>query len=246
MSLIVLDGNKVSLDTISFNDTHNAIVFQGLSNLCRYANTSLKTVIQPFTLLEHSVAMAETALGSRCSPETVRMMLWHNAAAAYVGAIPASIRKISTQLQDIEDRVATQIFDHQCLPPLGDPQWVTVKKYDRMSLVAEVIIQHGIPYTDSNINDVANVWTDVGYFTTTHDMAVFKKMYNILIDIAHERDHTSNDPHRSMINRACDIDVMMDGHIKNGTFVTTYLFSGRKFYVVSNKDGMITDINLKG
>lgn len=92
LDYVIRKGMKAPLKNLPIGVMTRNIVFHGLSNINRFAGMEFPAMDEPFTVLEHSIAVAEVILDVTGNVELARTGLWHDAAEAYLGDVATPVK----------------------------------------------------------------------------------------------------------------------------------------------------------
>ena len=145
LDYVIRSGLKAPLKSLPIGAMTRDIVFHSLSNINRFAGMKFMAMDEPFTVLEHSIAVAEVLLDVTGNAEIARIGLWHDAAEAYLGDIATPVKNmLGSTYAELEARVEKQVLSYNTI---SDNQglWEEVKRYDLMCCIAEILVMSSAP-----------------------------------------------------------------------------------------------------
>ena len=221
------------------------VVFHGLSNINRFAGMEFPVMDEPFTVLEHSIAVAEVILDATGSVELARMGLWHDAAEAFIGDVSTPVKEmLGNTYTDLEACVERQIFNFNQIQD-NPEMWTEVKRYDLMCCIAEILVMSKKPMAPmQSIDQIIGSW--FGGRTFDYDIHIIKMFEEKLKLLFHVRVSSHTRARQSMRNRAHRLDHTLTHAIANAPTVTTHKFGSHNFRVTRDKNDKIVNIELMG
>lgn len=246
LDYVIRKGMKAPLKNLPISVMTRNIVFHGLSNINRFAGMEFPAMDEPFTVLEHSIAVAEILLDVTGNAEIARMGLWHDAAEAFLGDIATPVKHLlGSAYMELELCVENQVLRYNAI---SDDQglWEEVKRYDLMCCVAEIIVMTnlgGVPMnilTDMIIKD----WFDGQSFD--YDVHVINLFIEKLKQLYHVRVSAHTGARQAMRNRAHKLDHTLLNAIANAPTITTHKFNGHDFRITRDKNDKIINIEIMG
>lgn len=245
LDYVIRKGMKAPLKNLPISVMTRNIVFHGLSNINRFAGMEFPAMDEPFTVLEHSIAVAEVILDVTGNVELARMGLWHDAAEAYLGDIATPVKNLlGNAYTELEQRVEEQVLSYNRIsnpPELREE----VKRYDLMCCVAEILVMSN----SSNapvmaIDNVINNW--FGGRTFDYDIHIINTFKEKLKQLFHVRVSAHTGARQAMRNRAHKLDHALLNAIANAPTITTLKFNGHNFRITRDRNDKIINIEIMG
>lgn len=246
LDYVIRNGNKTLLTDLSVDAMSRDTIFHGLSNLNRFTGMRFPDCDEPFTVLEHSIAMAEVILDTTGNPELARMGLWHDAAEAFIGDIANPVKyMLSGDIIELEEKIEKQIFAHNKINI--DPELrLKIKHYDLTCCVAEILYMHGVQAAAINqVNVVCDDWLGGNRFgCNVYIVNVFINKLDILYK---NRSFFAMDARKSSRHKAIVLDDQLCKMIDNSPVFSTHTFNGNTFRVATDKtSNKIINIEIMG
>lgn len=245
LDYVIRGGMKAPLKRLPIGAMTRNIVFHGLSNINRFAGMEFHIMDEPFTVLEHSIAVAEVILDVTGNAELARMGLWHDSAEAYLGDVATPVKHmLGSVYTELEESVEKQVINYNGIsdnPELRED----VKRYDLMCCIAEILVMSD-PSKISvvTINNIINNW--FGGRTFDYDIHIINLFKDKLKQLFHIRVSAHTGARQAMRNRAHRLDHALQNVIANAPTITTHLFNGHNFRVTRDKNDKIINIELMG
>ena len=242
---VVRNGMRAPLKSLPIGVMTSDVIFHCLSNINRFTGMKFPVVDEPFTVLEHSLAVAEVILDVTGNAELARMGLWHDAAEAFLGDIATPVKNIlGRQYTDLEARVEEQVLSYNSIPDNPELR-AEVKRYDKMCCIAEIKVMTNSNNTPSVTSlMIINDW--FGGYTDGCDIHIISMFVEKLKQLYHVRVSAHTDARQAMRNRAHRLDHTLCHVIANGPLVTTHKFGGHDFRVTRDKNDKIINIEIMG
>lgn len=236
---------KAPLKNLPIGVMTRNIVFHGLSNINRFAGMEFPAMDEPFTVLEHSIAVAEVILDVTGNVELARMGLWHDAAEAYLGDIATPVKNLlGNAYTELEQRVEEQVLSYNRIsnpPELREE----AKRYDLMCCVAEILVMSNSSAAPvMTIDNVINNW--FGGRTFDYDIHIINMFKEKLKQLFHVRVSAHTGARQAMRNRAHKLDHTLLNVIANAPTITTLKFNGHNFRITRDKNDKIINIEIMG
>lgn len=244
LDYVIRKGMKAPLKNLPIGVMTRDIVFHGLSNINRFAGMKFIAMDEPFTVLEHSIAVAEIIMDVTGNAEFARMGLWHDAAEAYLGDIATPVKHmLGSDYVELESQVEKQVLKYN---NLSDNQelWEEVKRYDLMCCVAEILVMAESNATEMNVNNIVKDWFDGQSFDC--DIHIIKLFIGKLKQLYHVRVSAHTGARQAMRNRAHKLDYALLNAISNAPTITTHQFNGHNFRITRDKNDKIINIEIMG
>ena len=245
LDYVIRDGVKAPLKNLPISVMTPDIVFHGLSNINRFAGMKFPGMDEPFTVLEHSIAVAEILLDVTSNAEIARIGLWHDAAEAYLGDIATPVKYLlGSAYMEIEARVEDQVLRYNAI---SDNQglWEEVKRYDLMCCIAEIVVMSGAPRAPvMSVDNIIEEWFDGKSFD--YDMHIIDMFIEKLRQLYHVRVSAHTGARQVMRNRADKLDHTLLHAIANAPTITTHNFNRHNFRVTRDKNDKIINIEIMG
>ena len=242
---VIRNDMKAPLRSLPIGVMTSDVIFHCLSNINRFSGMRFPMADEPFTVLEHSLAVAEVILDVTGNAELARMGLWHDAAEAFLGDIATPVKNIlGRQYADLEACVEEQVLSHNSISDNPELR-AEVTRYDKMCCIAEIMVMTNRNNTPSVTSlMVINDWFD-GY-TDSCDIHIISMFVEKLKQLYHVRVSAHTDARQAMRNRAHRLDHALRHEIENGPLITTHQFNGYHFRITRNKDDKIINIEIMG
>lgn len=245
LDYVIRGGIKAPLKNLPIGVMTRDIVFHGLSNINRFAGMEFQAMDEPFTVLEHSIAVAEIILDVTGNAELARMGLWHDAAEAYLGDVATPVKNIiGNAYTELEQCVEEQVLSYNRVsnpPELRDE----VKRYDLMCCVAEILVMSNSSNAPvMTIDNVINNW--FGGRTFDYDIHIINMFKEKLKQLFHVRVSAHTGARQAMRNRAHKLDHTLLNAIANAPTITTHKFNGHNFRITRDKNDKIINIEIMG
>ena len=245
LDYVIRKGMKAPLKNLPIGVMTRNIIFHGLSNINRFAGMEFPAMDEPFTVLEHSIAVAEVILDVTGNAELARMGLWHDAAEAYLGDVATPVKNIiGNAYTELEQCVEEQVLSYNRVsnpPELRDE----VKRYDLMCCVAEILVMSNSSNAPvMTIDNVINNW--FGGRTFDYDIHIINMFKEKLKQIHHVRVSAHTGARQAMRNRAHKLDHALLNAIANAPTITTYQSNGHNFPITRDKNDKIINIEIMG
>ena len=245
LDYVIRKGMKAPLKNLPIGVMTRDIVFHGLSNINRFAGMKFTAMDEPFTVLEHSIAVAEVILDVTGNAELARMGLWHDAAEAYLGDIATPVKHmLGRAYMELELCVDNQVLRYNAI---SDDQglWEEVKRYDLMCCVAEILVMSNSSNAPvMTINNIINNW--FGGRTFDYDIHIINMFKEKLKQLYHVRVSAHTGARQAMRNRAHKLDHALLNAIANAPTITTHQFNGHNFRITRDKNDKIINIEIMG
>lgn len=246
LDYVIRGGIKAPLKSLPIGAMTRYIVFHGLSNINRFSGMKFIAMDEPFTVLEHSIAVAEVILSVTDNAELARMGLWHDAAEAYLGDIATPVKHmLGSAYTELESCVEKQVL--RC-NTVSDNRELRdeVKRYDSMCCIAEIIVMtntDGVSMT-TLVDMIINDWFDGQSFD--YDIHIIKLFIEKLRQLFHVRVSAHTGARQAMRNRAHKLDHTLLDAIANAPTITTHQFNGHNFRITRDKNDRIINIEIMG
>ena len=245
LDYVIRKGMKAPLKNLPIGVMTRNIVFHGLSNINRFAGMEFPAMDEPFTVLEHSIAVAEVILDVTGNAELARMGLWHDAAEAYLGDIATPVKNLlGNAYTELEQRVEEQVLSYNRIsnpPELREE----VKRYDLMCCVAEILVMSNSSDAPvMTIDNVINNW--FGGRTFDYDIHIINMFKEKLKQLFHVRVSAHTGARQAMRNRAHKFDHALQNAIANAPTITAHKFNGHDFRITRDKNDKIINIEIMG
>lgn len=243
LNYVIRNGMKAPLDALPAGVMSRDVVFHGLSNINRYTGMEFPQMDEPFTVLEHSIAVAEIIRITTGDPELARMGLWHDAAEAYIGDISTPVKHwLGNAYTELEDTVERQVLQFNGVS--GNPQLrEEVKRYDLMCCIAEIsVLETGHRPTFGWVANTIDRW--FGGRTFDYDIHIIRMLAEKLRQLHHVRVSAHTGARQAMRNRAHKLDHTLRNAIANSPAVTTHKFGSHNFRVTRDKKDKIINIEI--
>lgn len=245
LDYVIRGGMKAPLKSLPIGVMTRNIVFHGLSNINRFAGMNFTAMDEPFTVLEHSIAVAEVLMDVTGNAELARMGLWHDAAEAYLGDIATPVKcMLGSAYSVLEMCVEKQVLRYN---NISDNQELRgeVKRYDLMCCVAEILVMSKTSNTtEMTINNIINDW--FGSYGIDYDIHIIKLFTEKLKQLLHIRVSAHIGARQAMRNRAHKLDHTLLNAIANAPTITTHQFNGHNFRITRDKNDKIINIEIMG
>lgn len=246
LDYVIRNGEKTPLTDLSVDAMSRDTIFHGLSNLNRFTGMRFPNCDEPFTVLEHSIAMAEVIFDITGNPELARMGLWHDAAEAFIGDIATPVKyMLSNDIIELEEKIEKQIFTHNKIN-IDPEQRLKIKHYDLTCCVAEILYMHGVQAaTTAQVNVVCDDWLGGNRFGC--DVYITNVFINKLNSLYKKRYGFTIGARKSSRHKAIWLDDQLLKMIDNSPVLSTYTFDGNTFRVTVEKtSNKIVNIELMG
>lgn len=245
LDYVIRDGMKAPLKRLPISVMTREIVFHGLSNINRFAGMRFPGMDEPFTVLEHSIAVAEILFDVTGNAEIARIGLWHDAAEAYLGDIATPVKNLlGSAYMELEACVEQQVLRYNAI---SDDQglWEEVKRYDLMCCIAEIVVMSSAPKSPAmTIDYIIYEWFDGKLFD--YDMHIIDMLIEKLRQLYHVRVSAHTGARQAMRNRAHKLDHTLLNAIANAPTITTHNFNRHNFRVTRDKNDKIINIEIMG
>lgn len=245
LDYVIRGGLKAPLKSLPIGAMTRNIVFHGLSNINRFAGMESPAMDEPFTVLEHSIAVAEVILDVTGNAELARMGLWHDAAEAYLGDIATPVKNLlGDAYTELEICVEKQVLRYNAISDNWELR-EEVKRYDLMCCVAEILVMSNAPRSPTmSVDNIINTWFDGRTFD--YDMHIISIFTEKLRQLFHVRVSAHTGARQAMRNRAHRLDHALQNVIANAPTITTHQFNGHNFRITRDKNDKIINIELMG
>ena len=245
LDYVIRSGLKAPLKSLPIGAMTRDIVFDSLCNINRFAGMKFMAMDEPFTVLEHSIAVAEVLLDVTCNAEIARIGLWHDAAEAYLGDIATPVKNmLGSTYAELEARVEKQVLSYNTI---SDNQglWEEVKRYDLMCCIAEILVMSSAPEAPAmSVDFVIEKWFDGRTFD--YDIHIINMFKEKLKQLFHVRVSAHTGARQAMRNRAHKLDHALLNAIANAPTITTHKFNGHDFRITRDKNDKIINIEIMG
>ena len=245
LDYVIRSGLKAPLKSLPIGVMTRDIVFHCLSNINRFAGMRFAAMDEPFTVLEHSIAVAEVILDVTGNAELARMGLWHDAAEAYLGDIATPVKDVlGSAYTELEACVEKQVLGYNAISDnvmLRDE----VKRYDSMCCIAEILVMSsalGAPVM--SVDFIIEKW--FGGRTFDYDLHIIDMLTEKLKQLYHVRVSAHTGARQAMRTRAHKLDHVLQNAIANAPTITTHQFNGHDFRVTRDKNDKIINIEIMG
>jgi metal dependent phosphohydrolase len=245
LDYVIRDGLKAPLKSLPIGVMTRDIVFHSLSNINRFTGMKFATMDEPFTVLEHSIAVAEIILDVTGNAELARMGLWHDVAEAYLGDIATPVKNLlGSAYMELEACVEQQVLRYNAI---SDNQglWEEVKRYDLMCCIAEIqVMADTCSASEMMTLRIIDDWFAGKVFD--YDIHIIKMFAEKLRQLYHVRVFAHTGARQAMRNRAHKLDHTLLNAIANAPTITTHKFNGHDFRITRNKSDKIILIEIMG
>lgn len=246
LDYVIRDGVKAPLKRLPISVMTRDIIFHGLSNINRFTGMKFAAMDEPFTVLEHSIAVAEIILDVTGNAELARMGLWHDAAEAYLGDIATPVKNLlGSAYMELEACVEQQVLRYNAISDNRELR-EEVKRYDSMCCIAEIIVMSNLGGVSMNIlvDMITKNWFDGKSFDC--DIHIIKLFIEKLKQLYHVRVSAHTGARQAMRNRAHKLDHTLLNEIANALTITTHKFNGHDFRITRDKSDKIINIEIMG
>ena len=245
LDYVIRGGVKAPLKKLPIGAMTRDVIFHGLSNINRFTGMKFATMDEPFTVLEHSIAVAEVILDVTGNAELARMGLWHDAAEAYLGDITTPVKNmLGSSYTELEARVEQQVLRYNAISD-NQELWEEVKRYDLMCCIAEIVVMSSAPKSPAmTIDYIIYEWFDGTSFD--YDMHIVDMFIEKLRQLYHVRVSAHTGARQVMRNRAHKLDHTLLNAIANAPTITTHKFNSHNFRVTRDKNDKIINIEIMG
>ena len=246
LNYVIRGGLKAPLKSLPIGVMTSDIVFHSLSNINRFAGMKFMAMDEPFTVLEHSIAVAEIIMDVTGNAEFARMGLWHDAAEAYLGDIATPIKHmLGSAYTELEICVEGQVLRYNSISDNRELR-EDVKRYDSMCCIAEIIVMSNLGGVSMDIlvDMVIKDWFDGKSFDC--DIHIIKLFIEKLKQLYHVRVSAHTGARQAMRNRAHNLDHSLLNAIANAPTITTHQFNGHNFRITRDKSDKIINIEIMG
>ena len=245
LDYVIRSGLKAPLKSLPIGVMTRDIVFHCLSNINRFAGMRFAAMDEPFTVLEHSIAVAEVILDVTGNAELARMGLWHDAAEAYLGDIATPVKNVlGSAYTELEACVEKQVLGYNAISDnvmLRDE----VKRYDSMCCIAEILVMSNSSNAPvMTIDNVINNW--FGGRTFDYDIHIINMFRVELKQLFNVRVSAHIGARQAIRNRAHKLDHTLLNAIANAPTITTHQFNGHNFRITRDKNDKIINIEIMG
>lgn len=245
LDYVIRGGMKAPLKRLPISVMTRDIVFHGLSNINRFAGMRFPGMDEPFTVLEHSIAVAEVLLDVTGNAEVARIGLWHDAAEAYLGDIATPVKNLlGSVYMELEACVEKQVLSYNTIS--DDPMLrEEVKRYDLMCCIAEIVVMSNAPKVPvMSVDNIIESW--FGGSTFDYDLHIIDMFTEKLKQLYHVRVSAHTGARQTMRNRAHRFDHALLNAIANAPTITTHNFNRHNFRVTRDKNDKIINIEIMG
>lgn len=245
LDYVIRKGVKAPLKNLPISVMTRNIVFHGLSNINRFAGMEFPAMDEPFTVLEHSIAVAEVILDVTGNAELARMGLWHDAAEAYLGDIATPVKNLlGNAYTELEQCVEEQVLGYNRISNYQELR-EEVKRYDLMCCVAEILVMSNSSNAPvMTIDNIINKWFDGRTFD--YDIHIINMFKEKLKQLFHVRVSAHTGARQAMRNLAHKLDHALQNAIANAPTITTHKFNGHDFHITCDKNDKTINIEIMG
>lgn len=246
LDYVIRSEMKAPLKNLPIGVMTRDIVFHGLSNINRFTGMKFMAMDEPFTVLEHNIAVAEIIMDVTGNAEFARMGLWHDAAEAYLGDIATPVKyMLGSAYTELEICVERQVLRCNAISDNRELR-EEVKRYDSMCCIAEIIVMTntgGVSMT-TLVDMIINDWFYGKSFDC--DIHIIKLFIEKLKQLYHVRVSAHTGARQAMRNRAHKLDHTLLNAIANAPIITTHKFNGHDFRITRDKNDKIINIEIMG
>lgn len=246
LDYVIRSGLKAPLKSLPIGAMTRDIVFHSLSNINRFAGMRFAAMDEPFTVLEHSIAVAEIIMDVTGNAEFARMGLWHDAAEAYLGDIATPVKyMLGSAYTELEICVERQVLRCNAISDNRELR-EEVKRYDSMCCIAEIIVMTNLGGVSMDIlvDMIIKDWFDGKSFDC--DIHIIELFIEKLKQLYHVRVPAHTGARQAMRNRAHKLDHALLNAIANAPTITTHKFNGHDFRITRDKNDKIINIEIMG